>query len=464
MSRKAIFFCALMVAVASPIWAGNGHLLHGIGPVNSSMGGAGVGLPTDAITAVYTNPALLTQLEGWQVDFGVELFQDAPEVRSTGPVFDKSVGGNSRSNHPIVGFVTRTNEADTDSGVIPAFGWSYNPPNSPFAYGFGLLGFAAFRTDWPGNENDAAFQPQPFGYGRTHTDLVITKIPLAVGYQVNDKLSLGFALNVFRGTFGVSPFPVAPADCSTTYGGFRNEVADPNIDPTDAYCYYPPASQQVEAWAFTPQVGLFWQINSTWSFGFNYLAPQSFSEYEWNAIHANPALTNYAEERSFGEDVDGPPSWTAGFGIRPNPKLQIAIDAKFVEYTSTDGFKGQFFDPQTRILRGIGWDDIWIAMIGVQYEASPKLTVRGGLNFNDTPITSERVFQSLGTPSTFQEHYTFGLGIKASPKLTINLAAYYTPRDEVSGQFLSYEGHVDGTEFAISDEIKSVLAGFEWHF
>ena len=73
-------------------------------------------------------------------------------------------------------------------------------------------------------------------------------------------------------------------------------------------------------------------------------------------------------------------------------------------------------------------------------------------------------FTTYNAMPTFQEHYCFGLGFQVSPKLTLNFAAYYVPRDEVSGPFLSYSGPVPNTEFAISDEIKSALVGFEWHF
>lgn len=483
LKRATILIFFIAVGTATVVGAGNGHLLHGIGPVNSSMGGAGVGLPTDAITAVYTNPALLTQLEGTQVGFGTEFFEDAPELRSRGAIvhpdfynhpnyepfkFPPDGDGSAYINDGEL--FTHTNKSDTNIGVIPAFGWSHNPDGKRWALGFGLLGFAAFRTDWPGVETNLAndppgsplFQQQPFGYGRTHTDLLVTKIPFAIGWQVNDRFSIGFALNIFRGGFAVSPFPIAPADCSAGHATFLGE--DEADEFTEGFCYFAAASQQVEAWAITPQLGFFYQVNPTFSLGFNYLAEQDFNGYDWNAIHANPTLPNFGEPYSFSEDVDGPPSFTFGIGIVPSPKLRLAFDTKFVEYTTTNGFKGRGFNAEERILSGVGWDDIWIVMGGLEYTASPKFTLRAGLNFNDTPITSERVFQSLGTPSTFQEHYTLGVSFEVARNFILNLSGYYTPRDEVSGPILQKDNTpAPNSEFAISDEIKSVLVGFEWH-
>ncbi|MCP4572650.1 MAG: hypothetical protein GY838_09900, partial [bacterium] len=49
-------------------------------------------------------------------------------------------------------------------------------------------------------------------------------------------------------------------------------------------------------------------------------------------------------------------------------------------------------------LISIGWDDIWAAMFGIEYQANPKVTVRGGLNFNDSPIREDVTLNSGGTP------------------------------------------------------------------
>ncbi len=61
---------------ASGAARGNGLLLHGIGPVNSSMGGAGVALTIDPLGALNVNPAILTQFDDYNVQFENALFVD----------------------------------------------------------------------------------------------------------------------------------------------------------------------------------------------------------------------------------------------------------------------------------------------------------------------------------------------------------------------------------------------------
>ncbi len=446
-TRVFVLYVALLAAAAAA-WAGNGHLLHGIGAVNSSLGGAGAGLPTDAISALHANPALLVRLDGYEVEISAEVFSDAPRIDSLGPL---AARGGQR--------VRGRAEADHELGVIPAVGLAHHRSGGRLAWGFGLLGVAGFRTDWRADADDPLFQPPPNGYGRVHTDLVITKIPVAIAWQVNDRLAVGAELAVFQGRFAVSPFPVAPADCSRGPGG--------GVDLAD--CYFPPASNLVSAYAFTPQVGFYYELSAEWSVGGSWLGHQSYGDYEWNSAVQNPNRGDFGAPRRFGENVDGPETVVLGVGYRPSPRLRLALDARWVHYSNVSGFSGRGFEfvgGEPR-LRGIGWENIWIGMLGVEYDASPQVTLRGGLNFNESPIAPQRVFQSLGTPSTYQQHYTLGAGIAAGPRLRIDLGAYYVPRDEKSGPLLSFreaDGVVEGTEFTISDTIVSGLVSISARF
>jgi hypothetical protein len=63
--------------------------------------------------------------------------------------------------------------------------------------------------------------------------------------------------------------------------------------------------------------------------------------------------------------------------------------------------------------------------------------VRGGFNYSETPIQERKAFTSLGTPPTFEQHYTFGLGYQLTEKIQLNLAAYYVPENSVTGPLLS---------------------------
>jgi long-chain fatty acid transport protein len=453
MARRSLVLGACMLLAAIPALAGNGHLLHGVGAVNSSLGGAGASLPDEVIGALDVNPALLTQFDGGEVGLGVETFKDGPRLASEAPL---GPGGQEVFGH---------NTAHAELGLIPAIGISDHPSGSRFAWGFGILGVAGFRTDWPGKPGDPVFSPQPNGYGTLHTDLVITKFPIAGAWQATDRLSLGAELAVYQGKFAVVPYPVAHADCTPL----------PNGKPNLARCFFASASQQVSAWSATAQIGFYYKINHEWSAGGSWLAPQKYSKYTWNSSVINPDnLATFGQPRSLSEEVDGPQSFVLGLGYTPSARLRLALDARWVNYSNTHGFSGQGFafdaaDGGQPKLLGIGWQNIWIGMLGAEYVVSPRVTLRGGLNFNQSPINSARVFQSLGTPSTYTQHYCLGLGVKATDKLGVNLAVYYVPRNSISGPILSKEmgpgvNPVPNTVFTISDSIVSGLVALSVKF
>src|SRR5215470_18096480 len=107
--RMNLKVCSLLLAAAAlaaaPAAAGNGHFLHGVGAVNSAMGGAGVALPNDTLGALNLNPALLTELEGNGFEFSAEYAKPGNAVTSqVGP------------------FSGRTQESGR-TPLIPAFGF-----------------------------------------------------------------------------------------------------------------------------------------------------------------------------------------------------------------------------------------------------------------------------------------------------------------------------------------------------
>ena len=55
--------------------ATDGHFLHGVGAVNSAMGGAGISAPESLLGTFNLNPAGLTAFDGVRMEFSMEMFQ-----------------------------------------------------------------------------------------------------------------------------------------------------------------------------------------------------------------------------------------------------------------------------------------------------------------------------------------------------------------------------------------------------
>lgn len=78
---RTVVLVFLFVTVNSqPAAGGNGHMLHGFGPVNSPMAGAGAALALDPVGTLMFNPAAMAASTGNNVLFGTEVFEDGVEI------------------------------------------------------------------------------------------------------------------------------------------------------------------------------------------------------------------------------------------------------------------------------------------------------------------------------------------------------------------------------------------------
>jgi long-chain fatty acid transport protein len=421
-----MFVLAACVALLPASALAQGAMLHGIGPVNSSMGGAGTALPNESLGALMFNPALIASAQGNQISFTTEFFKDSIRIETT-------VGGR-----------TGIMEPRAKLGILPAFGWMSRHPQKKLAIGFGLLGIAGFRTDYHQSDESILFAQPPDGFGRIFTDYRVTKVPVAFAYQVNPKLAVGASLNVYIGEFAVSPLPHRVFDVDAA--GSR---------------FYPEAGSLASAYAVTPQFGFHYQHSSRMSIGGSLTLPQNFTKYEWNSTFANPNLPNYGRARTLDFDLDGPMILSFGTALK-NAKTQLAIDGMFTKYTGVEGFgsPGGIVDG---IVFPFGWRNVWTFKTGVQHQVSDKLVVRGGYNYSNMPLQDEKVLTMTGAPATFQHHFSGGIGIRMFPFLQAEAGFYFVPRDHVVGPFPDLDNQVIGG-LDTSNKLTSALIGLNFRF
>jgi long-chain fatty acid transport protein len=424
--RASVLLAAFLLCLGPTSARAQGFVLPGIGPVNNAMGAAGVALPEDSQAALNINPALMAKSEGHQITFSTEFFKD-------GAHFDARIGS----------FAGGT-DGTIDMAVIPSFGWMGRiNDKSKMVLGFGLLGVAGFRTDFPQDSSNPLLNPQPFGYGRFYTDLQIAKIPFAMATQLNPKLALGFSLNLYRGVLAASPLPGSPADISQL--GFH---------------FIPSAGNQVPRLGFGAQFGAVYDVNKMVSLGASYTTPQKFQQYQWNSTNADVTSPNFGKARTITFNLDGPQIVTFGTGLKPMPNLRLAIDGRHVKMGSVRGIGENGADSL------IKWRSVWSVLMGAEYWLNPHTAVRAGFNYLQTPIVADRVAFSLGTPSTFQKHFSFGAGTMVSKHLGLDLGFYIVPRESVSGPVLDpvTAVPVPNSSVVLSNKLTSFQFGLNFKF
>jgi len=414
------------VALAPATTFAQGASLHGFGPISSSMGGAGVALPLDSLNALGFNPALVTAVQGNQISFTSEFFKDDINIKTT--------------------FGSLTGEAHPTShlAIAPSFGLMLRDPRKKMALGFGLIAVAGFGTDYPQDNGSILFSQPPRGFGRIYTGYQVTKIPIAFGFALNPKLSVGVSANVYVGQFYVAPLPDGTYDTS----------ANGDI-------WYPEAGKPSQKYAFAPQLGITYQVTKSLSVGGSYTFPQNYSPYEYNSTISDPSSRNYGLHRTLTYDLDGPQSVDFGVALH-NGKMGIAVDGMYTHYVGVHGFGGP-----GGIVNGtvdpFGWRNVWTIKGGVQADVTPKLTVRGGYNYSQMPLRGEVVISATGAPATFEHHITGGAGIKLFPFLTAEAAAYYVPRSHVTGPFPNLQ-NVNQGALDESNTLMSALIGLNFKF
>ncbi|MFT5466862.1 MAG: long-chain fatty acid transport protein [Verrucomicrobiales bacterium] len=427
-SKLIPILLGLLTMSFSPIWAGNGNMLHGFGPVNSSMGGAGAGLwVDDPVGALAFNPALISEGEGTFITFGTEFFEDGVEIKAT--LNDGTTGVTNPSNQ---------------LGVLPAFAFSHKAENSKVAIGFGLIAIAGFRTDYPEDPSSILFARQPFGFGRIYTDHRVTKIPLAISYDVNDKLSVGMAFNVYKSELTIAPLPYRVRD-----------IANGTL-------FYPEGDGLDLEFAYSIQPSFLYRVNDSLSIGGSLTTEQDYNTFTWNSRNSNPNSKNFGAHRLLNFDLDGPMIATLGAGYRLNDRTRLALDASWIEYSGVSGFgsPGGIVDG---VVQPFGWDDVWAFKLGAEHDLYDKLTLRAGYNYSTIPLPAKNTLTATGAPSYFQHHFSVGLGYQVSDSLTANVGFYYVPRSGKTGPFLNPNGPPIG-KVEESNTLTSVQLGLTWQF
>jgi long-chain fatty acid transport protein len=382
----------------------DGHVLHGVGSINQSMGGAGIATSIDAVGSNYNNVSSLSFLERSSIELGAELF-----------IPDRSLSGSALL--PTGGVASGTVDSKTREAVIPNFGLAYKF-DEDWTFGFSAVGIGGFGVDYPANLpnplgkfNPLALPQRYGGFGAIDSNYQLLQMTPSVAYKITKDLSIGLGYNLDWASLSVDPWPAT----------VPNESG------------YPSGSHAASAWGQGFTVGATYQALSKLALGVSFKSPQWFNDFSWNSQYPNGMPAN------FGFRLDYPMIVGAGLSYKPIDDLTLATDLKWINYKDTAGFQASNFAPTPLgpYVRGFGWQDIWTLALGGQYKVTQRFAVRAGYNYSDNPIPSNQQFFNVFAPAIVQHHITAGLGFNVTPNLEINAAYYHAFQNSVSGPFIS---------------------------
>lgn len=432
--KTSRFFAIVALAVTPGIAsATDGHFLHGVGAINSAMGGIGVASPSSLLGAFYVNPAGLLAFKETATELGFEMFKPDRSIESK------------------AGAATGTTASTSAFVPIPAFGWSRELKKDELTVGVAGLGVGGFGVDYHTDPTNPVLAPRPFGFGEIYSNFSLMKIIPALAYRLTDNLRLGVAVNVDWASLAVDPMPIAAP------------AVDPGPDGTwqtaDDRAYYSSATDAAGSFGVGAQLGLQYAVTPQVSLGLAYTTPQVFQTFEFGAVYENPNLATYNTPRTIKFNMDVPAVYAVGMSFTPSSAFTFGLDTKYITYHATRGFKDQGFAADGAV-KGFGWKNIWTVETGVQFRPVSRIALRAGYNYSGNPIPNDLSMFNTAAPAVVQHHASVGAGYAFTNGFGIDVGYYHAFSNSITGPFQTPAGAMPGTSIKSTMSENSILVGF----
>jgi long-chain fatty acid transport protein len=339
------------------------------GAAATAQGNAFVAQADDA-TAVYYNPAGLTQIQGTEIANGGDLFFPDNQLKGA---------GSGAEMHTIS--LTPHMYATTDFGM-----------KSPWRFGIGVnVPFG----------NEAVYSSSgPFQDIVTKADLQVINIQPTVAYQFNEHLSLGAGLNVYD-----------------AYTELNNHVAG----VPDGHFHF-----DGDGVSFGATAGLLWKITPQHSVGVVYRSPFT-ANFRGPVEVKIPAFDVAGSHDALGS-INFPQTVAAGYAFRPVPKLKLEAD---IEWTDWQTLNQLTLHAPGSMANGESIHFDWMASFlyefGAQYELNEHWKVRGGFIYSENSVPDTTFSPSV--PDSTRYVLSTGFGY-TSTRFSIDATYQHTFADD----------------------------------
>ncbi len=421
MKKLPLFIILLSISLLT--YGQTGHLMGGIGSVNTSMGGAATGQPLDISGTIQWNPASISGFDQTVLNIDMGLFFASPNLSSSIPANMMYAGSPE---------VKGTTKDEKGVSPLPSVAIVLGNPDSKLTYGLSIFGVSGFGVDFPEETNlpvDASGNPNPQwnpnnsnpitypqsmgGFGHIKSNYMLMQVGFTVAYQLTDQLSIGLAPTFNYAALELAPNPTTNPDMSKGY----------------------PTAQQTGTTGFGGQVGVFYDSQKGFKAGISYKSKQNLSPLKFKNTYLDDSS---APDNEF--DMDFPAIFSVGLGYS-NDILDFALDYRLVDYENTNGFSqkgwviaktGPMTGYPTGAVKGFGWKNMSVISAGIQYKGIDKLPIRIGYTYNTNPIDEELAFFSVSAPAVITSAFQLGLTYEASEKIKINAVYHHGSSGEAT--------------------------------
>ncbi|MGH9857367.1 MAG: OmpP1/FadL family transporter, partial [Acidobacteriota bacterium] len=368
MARKEIIVCVIFMVL---FWLsyhkekafGGGYAIPPQTAKAESMGGAAVA-GVDDPSAVYVNPAGLTQIDGNQVQGGITYVNTLSSIKNS--------GAKSKNIH--------------DDDFLPNVFANYHIPNSKFSLGIGSYTPFGLAT---------SYKPDAFTrYAAIRSELRTLYITPTIAWEPVPYLSVGAGISFVHasGTLSRAIF-FGPA------GDGKLRITDTD----NAYGY---------------KLGFLLKPTNRLRFGFTYTGhvDLNFKSADVKFVDAPGAGGILTTSRASGIHLPAPAVINAGIHWQIDPNWGIEFQYDYTRWSEFKHLKASFSTPLpalgglvpiTGFLLPQNWKDTSSVRLGTAYKLTKEFEIRAGLAFDETPIPSS----TLGPAIPGADYLTLATGI-----------------------------------------------------
>ncbi len=365
--KKKLSILIISLALSAQIFA-SGFQINEHGARGMAMAGAYTALALDG-SALFYNPAGLSQLDGTQIMLGTTLIAPATTFRGVAPQINETVM-ESAIFTPINLYVTHKLSDKW------AFGFGVNNQ-----YGLG----SKWDADWVGK------------YLAIETEVQTFYFTGGLSYKFSDALSIGATASYVYGTVDILK--------KTSLAPFNG---DATIDLSGT------------AGSFAYSIGLLFKPADVFSFGIDFRSNTTLDFAGTADVTAPDALVKLVPSGDITAPVTLPFNVTVGVAVMPSSDLTVSADFQYVQWSSYDKMEITFTETNYVSTAARDYNDAWIARLGAEYNLSDSFALRGGLLYDANPVKDELVEPSL--PDADRIGLNVGLGYQISSNISVDLA------------------------------------------
>lgn len=335
----------------------------------------------DDVSVMFYNPAGMTRLEGVELQAGVYAIN--PKARLTNDGSGMTVG--PFPEMPVGGL-----ESDQGFSTQPAgYFYAATPVTNDFHVGVAVTVPFGLKND---------YETDYFGrYDSTKSKVLAVDIAPSIAYRVNDRLSIGGAINFQRAEatlVNALPNPLAPGGPSPESDGVFT------VDGSD--------------WSIGFTAGILFQASDQLRIGASYRSAMSHRL----TGDATTEFGGTTMAQDVAADLDLPDMASVGFAYDLTPALTFLSQFNYYGWNRFEEVRLEFAD-NSEMATTEDFKDSWGVAVGAEVKTNDVWNIRAGIAYDRTPTRDEfrstripdanRIWLSVGATWNVTEHAALDL-------------------------------------------------------